>query len=229
MLQRSSEWFSIREGRFTASQIHRLLGDGKRDMTAKELRIYKENNPKGKRKTIDTYGSGLVTYAQERAIESIYGRGEDNIVSFDMQRGIELESLAFKKFQELKALEFLECREVGFFTWGKNGGASPDGMVSDGSCLEIKCPKREKFFRLVANGIIEIDNVYVAQMQMQMLCTGAKKTYFFNYLVENGVEYWHEIVVPRDEVMISKIKKRISIAAIIKRNYIKKINQNKQF
>ena len=207
MLQRSDEWFEARKGRFTASNISRLLG--------------KESLKKTK--------DSIDTFAFEKAVESVYGVETDQIVSFDMQRGVDLEPYAFAKFKELKSLEFLEVVEVGFYKFGKHAGASPDGVVSNNSNLEIKCPKRNKFFKLVANGISEIDSKYIAQMQMQMLSIGADQTYFFNYLVENGVEYWHEIIVPRDEKMISLIEERVKIGAKIKLDYIEKLNKNKQF
>jgi len=66
-------------------------------------------------------------------------------------------------------------------------------------------------------------------MQMQMLCTGANKAYFFNYLVHDGTEYYHEIIVERNEVMIEKIKDRINEAVEIKTEYINLINKNKQW
>jgi len=110
-----------------------------------------------------------------------------------------------------------------FFPFGESAGASPDGLVNDDSILEIKAPRRNKFFKLVANGIDVVDSKYIAQMQMQMLCTNSNRAYFFNYLIENGKEYWHEIIIERDEAMIDLIKERIKIATKIKLEYIHKL------
>ena len=207
MEQRSNEWFKIREGRFTASKINRLLG--------------KEGLAKTKQ-SIDTY-------AFEKAIETVYGREEDTYISDDMKRGVIQEPLAFNIFKGIKECEFLTVEEVGFFEYGKHAGASPDGLVSDNSNLEIKCPRRNKFFKIVANGINEVDKDYIAQQQMQMLCTDTEKSYFLNYYLENNIEYWHEIIVERDEKMIDLIKKRILVATEIKLDYIEKINKNSQW
>jgi putative phage-type endonuclease len=204
--QRSNEWFDMREGRFTASQIGRLLG----------------------KETLATTKQSINTYALEKAIETIYGREEDGFTSIDMQRGIDLEPLAFKRFTELKNHKFLDVSESTFISYGDHAGASPDGKVSDNSNLEIKCPRRNKFFKIVANGFSEIDASYIAQMQMQMLCSKTDRTYFFNYYIENSIEYWHEIVVNRDDVMIELIKKRIIMATEIKLDYIRKITENIQ-
>jgi hypothetical protein len=66
-------------------------------------------------------------------------------------------------------------------------------------------------------------------MQMQMLCTETDKAYFFNYLIHDGVEYYHEIIVERDEAMIENIKERLAEAITIKGEYIKLIKTNKQW
>lgn len=207
MLQRSEDWFKIREGRFTASNISRLLG--------------KESLARTKQ-SIDTY-------AFEKALESIYGREEETYISEDMQRGINQEPLAFELFKQIKSYEFIDVSEVGFYPFGEHAGASPDGLLSDNSNLEIKCPRRNKFFKIVANGISEVDKGYIAQMQMQMLCTETEKSHFLNYYIEDGLEYWHEIVIPRDEEMINLIKERIIMATEIKLNYIEKIKNNAQW
>lgn len=209
MLQRSDEWFEIRKGRFTASDIVRLLG----------------------KETLKSTKQSIDSYAFEKAVEVVYGLEdtEDEFLSKDLQRGIEQEPLAFDKFKELKQLDFLDVKECVFFPYGEHAGASPDGLVDDDAILEIKCPRRNKFYKILANGESEIDFKYIAQMQHQMLCTKSKRAHFFNYLIDNGKEYWHEIIIERDEEMIDLIKERIKQATEIKKDYIKKLINNKQF
>lgn len=201
-LQRTESWLKYRYGKFTASEIIKLLG-------------------------IKGLGETGKTYAIEKAIEELYGEFEEQYISYDMQNGIDTEPLAFAKFQELKGLDFLEVSNCSFFKFNDHAGASPDGLVSDNSVLEIKCPKSTTFFKLVATN--EIDAKYYAQMQMQMLCTGSDRAYFFNYLIHDGTEYYHEIIVERDEEMIEKIKDRIKEAVEIKTEYINLINKNRQW
>jgi exodeoxyribonuclease (lambda-induced) len=201
-LQRTVDWKTQRYGKFSASEIVKILGARGLGETGK-------------------------TYAIEKAIEQLYGEFEEPFISYDMQNGIDTEPLAFAKFKELKGLDFLEVTNCGFFEYEKHAGASPDGLVSDNAVLEIKCPKSTTFFKLVATG--EIDQKYIAQMQMQMLCTETDKAYFFNYLIHDGVEYYHEIIVERDEAMIEKIKERLAEAITIKEEYIKLIKTNKQW
>jgi exodeoxyribonuclease (lambda-induced) len=200
--QRSDDWKIERYGKFSASEIYKLLG-------------------------IKGLGQTGKNYAIEKAIEELYGEMEENFISYDMQRGIELEPLAFAKFKELKELEFLNVENCSFFKLNDDAGASPDGLVSDDAVLEIKCPKSTTFFELVATN--EIDSKYYAQMQMQMLCTNRNKAYFFNYLIHEGTEYHHEIIIERDDKMIELIKERLTEATEIKKEYINKIKLNKQW
>lgn len=205
MLQRSSDWFDARKGRFTASDIHKLLG-------------------------VRGLGQTGESYIFEKAIEEVFGLDEeDTFVSNDMQRGITLEPLAFRKFKELKEFDFLDVQETTFFSFGSHAGASPDGLVGNDAIIEIKCPRPTKFFNLVAKGIEAIDKEYIAQMQMQMLCTNSVKAYFFNYIIFNGKEMWHEIEVERDEKMIDLIKERIGQAIKIKQDFVQYLITNKQF
>lgn len=198
--QRSEEWFKDRYGKFTASKIIDLLG---------------------------VKGMGLTgeTYAIDKAIEQLFGEVEEGFTSKDMQRGIDLEPIAFAKFKEVHPE--LNVQNCSFFTYGEHAGASPDGLVDEDAILEIKCPKGKKFFRLVAEE--NIDKIYVAQMQMQMLATDRKRAYFFNYYELNDKVYHHTIIVERDEDMIELIKSRLEEAIEIKKDYIEKINSKQQW
>lgn len=199
MLQRTPEWYEMRRGRFTASDITRILGKEGLKMT---------------KQSIDNI-------CLEKAIESVFGCDDSGYTSFDMQRAIELEPLAFDFFKELKSLEFINVENCGFFEFFKDSGASPDGIVSDNSVLEIKCPIRKTFFELKMTG--DILTKYKDQMQMQMLCTNTEKAYFFNYIIINGEEYHHEIIVNRDEKRIDLIKERLFIAVERRNQIIKQI------
>lgn len=192
MEQRSNEWYDMRLGRFTASKISLILG--------------KIATEKGK--------TSLENLAIKKAGEMYFGQIENDFVSFDMQRGIDQEPMAFAKFSELMSLEFLQVDQCGFIPYGLHGGASPDGKLSNGRNLEIKNPTIETFNKLVCTN--EIKDEYNDQMQKQMLCLDTDLSYFFNYVIYCGKEYYHTIEVPRNEDRISLIKERIEIATEIK-------------
>ena len=227
--QRSKEWHEARIGIFTGSEINKLMTGGRRDMTPEELAEAKAN--KIKRKTVDTmFGDTADSYIEEKASEIVFGKDlEEGYVSPDMQRGIDLEPLAFRKFKELKGLDFIKVTECSFFTEGDNCGASPDGLVGDDGVLEIKCPKPNKVFKILRKGISEIDPVYLDQMQMEMMVTNTQKCYFFNYIVFNGEAMWHEIVVERDDNRIEEIRNRIVEAIKIRDNYVAEFKSKAQF
>ena len=209
MQQRSKEWFEARRGRFTASEIHRILG---------------KEGLKGTIGAIDSMGF-------EKAVESCFGIDEaESFLSADMQRGVDLEPVAFELFKERKELDFLDVEECGFYKIGENAGASPDGLIKTNgvitSVLEIKCPKHLKFFKLVANGASEIDFKYIAQMNMQMLATNTGECSFFNYLLFNNEEYSHEILVKKDDDLCELIKSRVSEASKVRDKYIEQLTSN---
>lgn len=202
--QRSESWYNERLGRFTASRISELLG-------VKGLGLTGEN------------------YAFEKACEIVFGEDEsERFVSHDMQRGIDLEPMAFRKLKEIKEMDFIEIKESYFFPYGDYAGASPDGLYTD-SCIEIKCPRPNKFFRLVVKGLDAVDKDYYDQMQMQMLCSNSKQCTFFNYIIFNGKEMWHEILVFRDEKRIDLIKERLSAALKIRDEFVQYLIKEKQF
>jgi putative phage-type endonuclease len=203
--QKSNEWLDLRAGRFTGSQIHKLMG-------------------------VKGLGQTGLTYAFEMACEIVFGRNEEEqFESFDIKRGNELEPFAFRKFKELKELDFIEVQNCSFFAYGNNAGASPDGLVSNDSVLEIKCPRPNKFFNLVAKGYDAIDSEYIDQMQMEMLATNSKQCHFFNYIIYNGEEMWHEIIVGRDDVRIELIKQRILEATIKRDEFVELLKNNIQW
>ncbi len=197
MKQRSEEWFKAREGRFTSSEFHKLMG-------------------------IKGLGQTGDTYCHEKAVESFFGRSdEEQFISFDMKRGTDLEPVAFDIFAEKKGQDFIDVSECAFFPYGDNSGSSPDGLVGKDAILEIKCPRYGKFFNLVTHGEQAIDKSYMIQMQHQMMCTNSVRCHFFNYIVYNGEHMYHEIVVDRDEKVITLIKERLTEAVEKRDEYIK--------
>lgn len=203
MSDHSEEWYKARYGKFTSSNIHSLMG-------AKGL------------------GDTGRTYAFELAVEILHGRDlEDNYVSFDMNVGIEREPYAFDQFKQNKSLQFLTVEPCSFKALGDNTGSTPDGIVSDNSGLEIKCPKSKNFFRIVATN--EVDKKWYDQMQHQMYVWGFKQTYFFTYTIYNSVPMWHEIVFQRDEERIELMKSRISEATTIRDEFVEAIKRNRQY
>lgn len=206
--QRTSAWMEQRRGRFTASEIHRALG------------------PIGHKRTQEA----LDLYSLEKAIEEIYGLPEEQgYISDDMKRGIALEPLAFGLFEDRKAKDFITVEQVGFLNYGDHAGVSSDGFCSNNYNLEIKCPRRTKYHKIVAvNDLSIIEPKHLYQMNMQMMAHGADNSYYVNYFQENGEEFLHEILVPRDKEICKLIDERIIILAERKQKHIINIKNNRQ-
>jgi len=195
MEQGSKEWFEQRKGRFTASRISELLGI------------------KGLNKMGDNY-------AYEKAVELVYGLSDEELSTWDIQRGNQLEPVAFDLFAERLSYDFIDVSKSEFFPFGENAGASPDGLVGDNEILEIKCPRHKKFFNIAKEGFSAVDKSYIDQMQMQMLCTNSKATHFVNFVMFNSKPLMNVIKVDRDEDRIELIKDRIIVATKLRDEYV---------
>ena len=197
--QRSPEWYKIREGKITASPIHNILG----------------------KESLQSTKDAIENLAMQLAIESVHGMVEDNFVSFDMQRGIDLEPFAFNKLSEILLESFVELEKVSFIEYNEHIGASPDGYVINQAIVEIKCPTVNNLFKLKLTD--RIDPKYISQMQHQMFCANVEKGYFFSFAIHRGREHYYLREIERDEATIDLIKLRSNIVIEKKLNYINKL------
>lgn len=159
MEQRSEEWFQERIGKFTASEIHRLMSD-----------------PKSK---AQEWSTGAMTYIVEKAAERITGfANKQEFLNEATVWGTQLEDKARAIYEietsiEMPAPEFQINPEIPGF------GASPDGMNKDKG-LEIKCPyDTSKALKLYlcnsAEDLKKSEPAYYWQVRAGMLATGLKK------------------------------------------------------
>lgn len=112
--QRSDEWFAERMGKFTASEIHRLMG------------------AKGLGKTGETY-------VLEKVAESL-GAKIPVVQSKAMEHGVLTEPFAKLHYERAMGVEIEDC---GFIVpeWSADAGCSPDGKIAGQDCyIEVKCP-----------------------------------------------------------------------------------------
>jgi putative phage-type endonuclease len=84
--------------------------------------------------------------------------------------------------------------------------ASLDGIsVDERIILEIKCPGLKTHSEALSE---KIRPYYYAQMQHQLLVTGAELCYYFSYTDVDDVEPWKIIEVRRDEEYIQRLLER---------------------
>ena len=154
-LQGTGAWFNERTGKLTASRMAAAMSF---------LKTGKESSERRKLK-----------------IEILAERLTDNIVpkftNDAMQWGIEKEPEAKSAFE---AKTGLIVTDVGFVDHPRieNCGASPDGLVSDGSLIEIKCPTTGRHLEYLLAGVVPEE--YRPQMTLQSACMG-KPVWFVSY------------------------------------------------
>lgn len=122
-------WFVDRWGKFTASEIHKLLSKGTGDKM---------------------FGAGAMTYIKKKAIEKETTFWENPKLEHvkSLLWGKRYEEPAFNHY--LKMTKNVDMRYMGtetplFLTYNDDSGGSPDGLLGDGEIihlgLELKCPQ----------------------------------------------------------------------------------------
>jgi hypothetical protein len=120
--QRNDEWFKSRMGRFSCSQLHRLMTEPKS----------KADKEAGK------LSEGANTYIMECIAEKITGLpAKEDFTSKYTEWGIENEPIAIGIYDELQKVK---VNQQGYIPYGENFGGSPDGLIEATGGVEIKCP-----------------------------------------------------------------------------------------
>jgi hypothetical protein len=119
--QNTEEWERIRLGRFTSSEMYKLL-----------------TNPKTK---ADKEGGKLsetaLTYINVKVAETLTGQKKADSYAFPLVYGKQTEPEAIEYFCTEKGFDY---EPIGFITFGDHAGGSPDGIINKTEILEAKCP-----------------------------------------------------------------------------------------
>jgi len=139
--QGSADWEQIRVGRFTSSEIWKLLQFGYRPMTDKELAA-RPKKGKGSQTTRVPDPTKLadkaVTYINQKVAEVLTGRPRHQSYAYPLVYGKETEPEAVEHFEKMTGLR---TEVVGFQVYTDHAGGSPDRLIPEIKAgLEIKCP-----------------------------------------------------------------------------------------
>ncbi len=137
----------LRNGNFTSSEIVALHSMGSREMTEQELIQHKKDNPKSKKKNIESWpGPAAITYIEECNMERRLLRSiSDETNARPLSWGTLLERKAF----EALGLEYtLNSSETSVHPTIKYWSGSADGFKYDEgkTVVDIKCPISLKSF-----------------------------------------------------------------------------------
>ena len=144
--QRTEEWFAARLGKVTASRVADVMA-----------------------KTKTGYSASRDNYMAQLVVERITGEKAESFTNAAMQWGTDQEPFARGAYEAATGNMVEETGFVNHPTIAM-AGASPDGLIGDDGCVEIKCPNTATQIETLLTGAIP--SKYVAQMQFQMACTG---------------------------------------------------------
>lgn len=182
--QRTDAWWSARLGRVTGSRMADVLSTVKTGEAA-----------------------GRRNYRAQLVLERITGERVETFKSTEMIWGSLQEPLARLAFQLTTGLK---VQEVGFIQHPTlMAGASPDGLVGDDACLEIKNLTSANHLEILSSG--GVPSKYQPQIQSQMWVTGREKCYFVSYdsrMPSNAQLYIAEVA--RDQAYIDNLEEQVT-------------------
>jgi hypothetical protein len=142
--QGSDEWDMLRCGRFTSSELHKIMECGKRPMTEAELKA-RPKTGKGSKTTLVPDPSKMsatgIKYIRQKAWETLTGRPLPGPYAYPLVYGKETEPFAVEYFETKTGLI---TEPVGFQLWTDHAGGSPDRLIGDDEGLEVKCPSSDE-------------------------------------------------------------------------------------
>lgn len=152
----SKEQLALKLGKISGSGVHKLIPEGRRNMTEDELKAEKKAG--GKRKTIDIpFGDTAMTYIYEKVAERLTGERKTFKQTTEVLRGIELEPEA-KLY--LKAAKNINVLEIGTKS-DKDTAWSIDGWVPEfDTGIEIYCPNSDNHLKYLLGDQIDLKENY---------------------------------------------------------------------
>jgi len=158
----TDEWYKARLGKVTASRANIVMAKGRG----------KDNE----------YGKQFYEYAKELAVQKLFGIEYDQVETYAMQQGLELEP----QVRDWYANEYsVKVTEPGFIThknpYYNEIGCTPDGLVEGVILLEIKCPQVKAHTDYLLNGI---PDPYYFQIQFQLMVMDKRLADFVSFNME---------------------------------------------
>jgi hypothetical protein len=155
--QGSTEWFQVRRGVITASEIDALV------------------TPLWKVRT----GDGVQTYLHLKLAERIMGYSKAELAGFAPEQGQIVEKIARPFFE---CVTGQAVQTVGFVTTDDGRcGCSPDGLLGDHGGLEVKSPQPPTHLKYLLAG--EVPPEYRPQVQFSLWVTRRAYWQFMSFQV----------------------------------------------
>lgn len=205
-------WLKKRQGRFTASEFHRLMG-------------YENKNELSK---------GARSYAFEKATETLLSEPLPSYHSKAMDRGSHLETEAMQHFIQCTGLQVEKYGDTQeFVTLGQHVGCTPDGILPGGG-VEGKAPeaKTHLFYVLHLKEPYDLKKhakPYYWQLMGSMYVTHAQYWYFFSYdpRFSNPKDRMVLLRVKRNAEDIEKLQRKLHLAIAFKNEILEQLTYEK--
>jgi len=153
--QGSDAWFAQRCGKATASRIADIVA-----------------------KTKSGYSTSRANYMAQLVVERMTNQVAESYTNAAMEWGVQNEGFARANYESKMNLLVTETGAIDHPTIPMSA-ASPDGLIGDDGCLEIKCPHTSTHIATLLGE--EPVKKYYDQMQWQMACTGRKWCDFVSF------------------------------------------------
>lgn len=207
-LDKREIWQKQRLGKFTASNIYKLM-------------TYEDKNELSK---------GAITYIEDVCLEILTnGESKEEFISPAMQRGNDKELEAVAMFESLTGLNcFATGEEQEFIEVNEHFGGTPDGLFGKDGIIEVKCPKSKTHFFNLKNLKTVADlkkhyPEYYWQIQANLYATKRKTAFFISFddRFVNQETHLFFLKVPKVTEDINKLKTKLKLAIDYKNNFIK--------
>jgi putative phage-type endonuclease len=186
LIQGSPEWTQARVGSLGASRIA--------DITAR---------------TKSGYGASRANVMAELVCERLTNLPAERFVTPAMQHGIDCEAEARSTYEFELGVTAKTC---GLFRHPTIEGthASPDGLIGDDGCLEVKCPNTATHIETLLSK--RVPERYIKQIQWQLACTGRRWCDYCTYdnRMPSELQLWIFRVM-RDQKMIDELEREARI------------------
>lgn len=204
--QGSDEWDKVRLGRFTSSEIYKIMECGKRPMTKDELAARPKSGKGSKTTQVPDPSQMSATglkYIRQKVWETLTGQPLPGPYAYPLVWGKDQEPFAVQEFEKRTGIV---TEPTGFQPYTDHAGGSPDRLIGKDAGLEIKCPSSDaQVDYLMFTDHYDIKNnkpEYYWQCVSLMLFTGRKTWHFCTYdprMVEDKHKLTH-LVIEWDKV-----------------------------
>jgi putative phage-type endonuclease len=152
-------------------------------------------------------GAARRNYRTELIAERLTNRSEDHYVSPEMEFGSEYEPFARAAYEIAQDVMVDQVGMV-YHPTIENSAASPDGLVADDGCIEIKVPKTANHLKWMQAGIVPAE--HQDQCLWVMACAERQFCDFISFdpRLPEGLRIFC-VRMPRDEERISRMEEEV--------------------